>query len=182
MHRLQENVVINIKNKSHAVTAEIEVPDGGARGVIAAQGGNTGGWSLYAHEGRLRYAYNFTGAQAVHRRAPSRPLPAGTHQVRMEFAYDGGGIGKGGAVTLYVDGDKVGEGRVERTHWGIFSMDETTEVGCDVGAPVSRRLRPAGQRVHRHGQWVQIDIDAAAEDVDHLISPEERFRLAMAKQ
>ena len=149
--------------------------------MIAAQGGSTGGWSLYTHDGRLRYAYNFTGAR-LYNVAGDTPLPAGEHQVRMEFAYDGGGIGKGGDVTLYLDGDKVGEGRVERTHWGIFSMDETTEVGSDAGAPVSEDYGPADNAFNGKVNWVQIDIDAAAEDVDHLISPEERFRLAMAKQ
>ena len=100
----------------------------------------------------------------------------------MEFAYDGGGVGKGGTVTLYLDGDKVGEGRVERTHWGIFSMDETTEVGSDAGAPVSDDYGPGDNAFSGKVTWVQIDIDSAAEDVDHLISPAERFRLAMAKQ
>jgi hypothetical protein len=181
MHRLQENVVINTKNKSHAITAELEVPDGGATGVIAAQGGATGGWSLYTRDGALRYAYNFTGAR-IYCVSSDSPLPPGTHQVRMEFAYDGGGIGKGGDTSLYLDGDKVGDGRVERTHWGIFSMDETTEVGSDAGARVSDDYGPAGNAFNGKVRWVQIDVDAAAEDLDHLISTEERFHLAMAKQ
>ena len=140
-----------------------------------------GGWSLYAHEGRLRYAYNFSGA-ALYIVGSDTPLPAGTHQVRMEFAYDGDGIGKGGDITLYLDGDKVGEGRVERTHWGIFSMDETTEVGSDAGSPVTEDYATGDNEFTGKVEWVQIDIDAAAADKDHLISPEERFRLAMAKQ
>lgn len=181
MRRLQENVVINIRNKSHSVTAEITVPESGAGGVIIAQGGSTGGWALYALDGKLRYVYNFTGARYYYVGSET-PLPAGTHQVRMEFVYDGGGIGKGGDVTLYVDGSAVGAGRVERTHWGIFSMDETTEVGSDAGAPVSEEYGPSGNEFNGNVAWVQLDIDAAAEDLDHLISPEERFRVAMAKQ
>jgi hypothetical protein len=149
--------------------------------VIVAQGGSTGGWALYAHEGHLKYGYNFVGAKYFYTAADT-PLPAGTHQVRMEFAYDGGGVGKGGTVTLYLDGDKVGEGRVERTHWGIFSMDETAEVGSDAGAPVSEDYGPTANQFTGKVNWVQIDVDAAAEDLDHLISPEERFHLAMAKQ
>ena len=109
-------------------------------------------------------------------------LPAGVHQVRMEFAYDGGGIGKGGTITLYVDGDQVAEGRVERTHLFIFSMDETTEVGNDAGSPVSEDYGPTGNAFIGKVAWVQLDIDAAAADADHLIAPEERFRIAMAKQ
>ena len=149
--------------------------------MIIAQGGSTGGWSLYTLDGCLRYAYNFTGAQ-LYTVGSEVPLPAGSHQVRMEFTYDGGGIGKGGAVTLYLDGAQVGEGRVERTHWGIFSMDETTEVGSDAGAPVTPDYGPSGNDFSGSVTWVQIDIDAEAENVDHLISPEHRFNIAMAKQ
>jgi arylsulfatase A-like enzyme len=181
MHRLQENAVITIKNKSHSVTAEIEVPKSGAQGVIIAQGGDVGGWSLYVREGRLRYCYNVCGVKRFYIGADS-PLPAGTHQARMEFAYDGGGLGKGGTVTLYVDGRKVGEGRVERTHPFCFSMDETTDIGGDMGAPVSEEYGPRGNEFNGKVKWVQIDIDAAAADVDHMVKPEERFMVAMAKQ
>jgi arylsulfatase len=100
----------------------------------------------------------------------------------MEFTYDGGGPGKGGDVTLYLDGEQVGQGRVERTHWGIFSMDETTDVGSDAASPVSQDYGPADNEFAGKVHWVQIDIDAAAADQDHLINPEERFRIAMAKQ
>src|SRR4029079_5019230 len=127
MRRIQENAVINTKNKSHSVTAEVDVPGPGAKGVIVAQGGGMGGWSLYAHEGKLKYFYNFLGMLHFEVTATS-PLPAGTHQARMEFTYEGGGIGKGAAVALYVDGKKAGEGRVDRTHALFFSMDETLEV------------------------------------------------------
>ena len=113
MGRLSRTRVVNIKNKSYAVTAEVDVPDGGAEGVIIAQGGSFGGWSLYAKDGRPKYCYNFLGLAAVLRRRRPTPMPAGKHQVRMEFAYDGGGLGKGGTVTLYLDGEKVGEGRVD---------------------------------------------------------------------
>ncbi|MBW8711585.1 MAG: hypothetical protein JF631_11195 [Mycobacterium sp.] len=181
MRRLQENSVINTKNKSHSVTAEIEVPASGANGVIVAQGGNMGGWSLYVHESRLKYCYNLLGIQQFYTGSDS-PLPAGTHQVRMEFTYDGGGIAKGGTVTLYVDGKKIGEGRVERTQPFEFSMDETLDIGCDVGEPVAADYGPRGNAFSGKVKWVQIDIDAAAEDVDHMIGAEERFNLAMARQ
>ena len=109
MGRLGENAVLNVKNKSHTVTAEVVVPDGGASGVIVSQGGITGGWSLYAKDGKLTYCYNYFGLDQTVIAAETL-LPAGTHQVRMEFAYDGGGVGKGGAVTLYVDGQPIGRG------------------------------------------------------------------------
>jgi len=110
------------------------------------------------------------------------PLPAGKHQARMEFTYDGGGIGKGAAVALYVDGKKVGEGRVARTHAFFFSMDETLEVGCDMGEPVSDDYAARDNSFSGKVNWVQIDIDAAAKDADHKIGAEERFQVVMARQ
>lgn len=181
MRRLQENTVINTKNKSHSVTAEIEVPESGAAGVIVAQGGNNGGWSLYAHEGRLKYHYNVLGALRFDVTADSA-LPAGRYQARMEFAYDGGGHGKGADITLFVDGKAVGKGRVERTHSFAFTLDETLEIGRDMGEPVSEDYGSRNNAFNGRVQWVQIDIDEAAADKDHLIAPEERFRLAMVRQ
>jgi arylsulfatase len=181
MRRISENAVINTKNKSHSVTAEIEVPASGARGVIVAQGGNMGGWSLYVHDAKLKYHYNFVGILHFEVTTTSR-LPTGTHQVRMELKYDGGGIGRGGAVALYLDGSKVGQGRVERTHALLFSMDETLEIGCDVGEPVSRDYDARDNTFSGKVHWVQIDVDAKAKDLDHVIAPEERFQLAMARQ
>jgi len=181
MSRLSENSVINIKNKSHSVTAEIEVPESGADGVIIAQGGAFGGWSLYARAGRPTYCYNLLGVQRF-KVTGDAVLGAGEHQVRAEFAYDGGGLGKGGDITLYVDGDQVGEGRVEATVPMIFSADETADVGSDAASPVSDDY--AGETSQFNGaiRWVQIDIADSAEDLDHLITPEERLAIAMARQ
>jgi arylsulfatase A-like enzyme len=181
MRRLSENSVINTKNKSHSVTAEIEVPTSGVKGVIVAQGGNMGGWALYAQEGKLKYYYNFLGLQPNEVTASS-PLPAGKHQVRMESVYDGGGLGKGADIALYVDGKKVGEGHVKRTHAFFFSMDETLEVGCDVGEPVSPDYGLRDNAFTGKVNWVQIDVDAAAKDVDHMIAAAERYQLAVARQ
>jgi arylsulfatase len=181
MRRVQENSVITTKNKSHSVTADIEVPASGAKGVIVAQGGAMGGWSLYAHEGRLKYFYNLLGVKHFAVTASTRLAP-GEQQVRMEFDYDGGGLGKGATVSLYVDGRKIGEGRVERTHLFIFALDETTEVGCDLGEPVSLDYGARGNEFNGKVNWVQIDIDAAAKDIDHKLGAEQRYHLAMARQ
>jgi arylsulfatase len=181
MRRVQENTVINTKNKSHSVTADIDVPASGAKGVIIAQGGSQGGWAMYAHDGRLRYHYNLLGAKRAAVTSDS-PIPAGSHQVRMEFAYDGGGLGKGANVTLYCDGKPIGKGRIERTHLFAFALDETTEVGCDVGEPVSDDYGARGNEFNGKVKRVQIDIDDAAKDVDHMIGAEERFSFAMARQ
>jgi arylsulfatase len=100
----------------------------------------------------------------------------------MEFRYDGGGIGKGGDVALFVDGARVGAGRVEATVPVVFSADETTDVGGDSATPVSDDYGPRDAAFTGRIRWVQIDLDRAAEDLDHLITPEERYRIAMARQ
>jgi arylsulfatase len=181
MGRLTESAVINVKNKSHSVTAELEVTDRGAEGVIVAQGGAFAGWSLYVKGGKPKYCYNLFGVQRFHVEGDTE-IPSGTHQVRMEFAYDGGGLGKGGTVALFVDGAKTGEGRVEGTVPLIFSADETCDVGSDTASPVSDDYTSETSRFTGKVEWVQIDIDDAAEDLDHLISPEERLHIAMARQ
>jgi arylsulfatase len=181
MGQLSENSVISIKNKSHSVTAEITVPAAGAEGVIVAQGGNIGGWSLYAKGGKLKYCYNLLGIQYFYAEAAD-VLPAGDHQVRMEFAYDGGGLGKGGTATLYVDGKEVGAGKVAATAAMIFSADDGCDVGHDSGSPVSLDYGPQGNAFTGVVKGVEIAIAAAAENLDHLVSPEEAVRIAMARQ
>jgi arylsulfatase len=180
MGRLSENSVVVIKNRSHAITAQVAVPDGGADGVIISQGGAFGGWSLYATDGgRPAYCYNLFGLQRF-KIYGEQPIPAGEHQLRAEFAYDGGGLGKGGTVTLYVDGVQVGEGRVDATEPMMFSADETTDVGGDTATPVSDDYRPKTSTFTGRVRWVQIELDV--DDHDHLISPEERLKIAMARQ
>jgi hypothetical protein len=181
MKRLSENSVLALKNKSHSVTAQVEAPEGGAEGVIIAQGGAFGGWVLYAKEGRPVYCYNLAGLSRTKIEA-SQPIPAGEHQVRMEFAYDGGGLGKGGKVTLFIDGSEVGDGQLVATIPMLFSADETTDVGSDTGTPVSDDYGPRSSEFNGTVSWVQLDIDENAEDLDHLITPEERMRIAMARQ
>src|SRR4029078_12874033 len=167
MARLTENVVLNIKNKSHSVTAEVTVGDEGADGVIVAQGGAFAGWSLYVKDCRPKYAYNLFGVQhfAVEGDAP---IPPGTHQVRMEFTYDGGGLGTGGAVALYLHGAKAGEGRVEGTVPMIFSADETCDVGSDTASPVSDDYTSAGSRFTGDVEWGEVGIYDAAAELQHV--------------
>jgi Sulfatase len=181
MGRLSENSVLNVKNKSHSVTAELQVPEGGAEGVIVAQGGAFAGWSLYVKDGRPKYCYNLFGLQRFYVDGGAE-IPSGSHQVRMEFAYGGGGLAKGGTVSLYVDGEKTGEGRVEGTVPMMFSGDETCDVGSDTASPVSDDYTSEGSRFTGTVNWMQLDIDEAAEDLDHLITPEERLKIAMARQ
>jgi len=178
---LPENIVLNVKNKSHAVTAKVVIPKDGAKGVILAQGGVFGGWSIYAKEGRPTYCYNLLGLQ-YSKIEGKKQIPAGEHQVRMEFAYDGGGLGKGGTVSLYIDGEKTGEGRLDRTAPNLFSLDDKTDVGSDRCTPVSDDYDSAGSEFNGQIKWIQIDLGEDAKDADHLITPEERYRVAMARQ
>jgi arylsulfatase len=98
----------------------------------------------------------------------------------MAFKYDGGGTGKGGGVTLYVDGKSVGQGRVDNTVPMAFSADETCDVGKEAGSPVSPDYGPTGNEFSGEVNWVQNDLEK--DDSDHLVSAEERFRVAMARQ
>jgi len=135
MAGIQENVFINVKNKSLTITAEVEIPQGGAKGAILVQGGRFGGWALYMKDGKPAYAYNRLDLQRYTVAAPET-LPPGKATIKFDSKYDGGGIGKGGTGTLSVNGQKVAEGRIERTQPFFFSADETAEVGIDLGTPV----------------------------------------------
>jgi arylsulfatase len=136
---MSENVFINIKNKSKTITAEVDVPEDGGNGTIIAQGGRFGGWSLYVKDGVPAYDYNFVGLQRFTVEADQK-LEPGKSTVRFEFAYDGGGLAKGGLATIYINDEKVGEGRIERTQPMVFSADETADVGIDLATPVVERI------------------------------------------
>jgi arylsulfatase len=137
---MSENVFINIKNRPISLTAEVEIPEGViANGILIAQGGRFGGWALYVKNGIVAYDYNFLGMERYTVEA-SEKLTMGEHTIKFDFAYDGGGPGKGGLGTLYIDGKKVGEGRIERTQSAIFSADETADVGIDLATPVVERI------------------------------------------
>ncbi len=137
MTGMMENAFINVKNRSHSITAEVEIPVGGGEGVILAQGGRFAGWSLYMKDGSVSYVHNWVGKEHYTVTAPE-PLPGGKATIRYEFAYEGGDApGMGGMGTLYVNGQQVAEGRIERTTSFLFSADETVDVGVDEATPVT---------------------------------------------
>jgi arylsulfatase len=178
MRRLSENSVISIKNKSFSVTAQVVVPAAPLEGVIIAQGGAFGGWAFYAKEGKTRFVYNLLGLREFITES-EQVVPAGEHQLRVEFAYDGGGLGKGGDVTLLLDGGPIGRGRVEVTQPLIFSADETTDIGDDISMPVT----PDYERATRFNGTIElVQIDVGKDDHSHLIDAEELVRVAMARQ
>jgi len=133
---MSENVFINVKNRSFSITADVEIPQSGANGVILAQGGRFGGWSLYLKDGKPTYCYNFLGLQQFKVSSP-QALPAGKATIRMNFDYDGGGIGKGGTATILVNDEKAASGRIEHTQPIMFSADETAGVAVDDATPVT---------------------------------------------
>lgn len=181
MGGLNENAVLNIKNKSHSITAQVSVPEGKpCEGAILSQGGFGAGWIFYVKDAHLKYCYNFAGLEKYTVSA-TQPLPSGEHQVRMEFGYDGGGLGKGGTVTLYIDGKAVGSGRVERTIAMGFSADETSDVGLKRGAPITPDLPTHNNAFTGTVQVIVIDADTK-ENVDHLISREDLVNMLMALQ
>jgi arylsulfatase A-like enzyme len=136
MTGMSENAFINVKNRSHTITADVDIPKSGANGVILAQGGRFGGWSLFVKDGKPTYTYNWLGLQR-YTVAAKQALPAGKTTIRVEFAYDGGGAGKGGVGTLFVNGKNVATGRIERTQCCAFSIDDAADVGADEGTPVT---------------------------------------------
>jgi arylsulfatase A-like enzyme len=182
MGRLTEATVLNLKNVSHAVAADIDVPESGAAGVIVAQGGAFGGWSLYLRADSVPvYAYNLLGLQLV-KVAGATPLTPGRHRVVMAFDYDGGGPGLGGTVRLLVDGEVTGEGRLERTVPLVFSLDETLDVGRDSASPVSDDYSAEDSAFTGTIRQVRLEIAEGAADFSHLIDPLQRLAVALARQ
>jgi arylsulfatase len=180
MGGLNENGIINLKNKSHAVTVQLDIPQGAAtHGVLLAQGGVGGGWMFFVKDGKPAYFYNFLGLAQTEIVA-TEALTPGKRQVRMEFAYDGGGIAKGGNVTLYIDGKSVGSGRLEQTAPIIFSCDETSDVGVKRGSPMKPDMPAATTEFS--GSVIAVAIETSGENNDHLLDREQVLAMIMARQ
>jgi arylsulfatase A-like enzyme len=179
---MSEHVFINLKNKSHTISAEVEIPQGGASGVILAQAGRFGGWSLYMKDGKPTYTYNFLGLQRF-TVAASQPLAAGKTTIRYEFASDGPGMGKGGIGTIFVNGQKVAEGRIEHTQCCFFSADEGTDVGVDEGTPVTEDYKEGNNKFTGKINSVTIDLKemkAADAGVEQHVVSEAHARKTLA--
>jgi arylsulfatase len=155
--KMSENVFINIKNRSLTITADVEIPKSGANGVILAQGGRFGGWSLYFKSGKPIYVYNLLGLQRF-TVAAAQTVPSGKATIRFEFAYDGGGLAKGGLGTMYVNDKKVAEGRIGRTQPIAFSADETADVGEDDATPVTEDYKAYDNKFTGKILKVKVDV------------------------
>ena len=157
------------------------VPEGKpCHGVIISQGGFAGGWMLYVKDGHLTYCYNFAGLEK-YLVTSTQAVPSGEHQLRMEFAYEGGGLGKGGTVSLYIDGKSVGAGKIERTLPMVFSIDETYDLGIKRGSPITSDLPTENTAFTGTVRVVVIETDSK-ESVDHLISHDQLINILMARQ
>lgn len=154
--RLTEESAPNVKNRSHVITVDLEV-DVGVNGVLVAQGGRFGGWSLYCVDGVPSYAYNFVGRDVTIVRG-NAPMGVGVHELVARFAYDGGSPGSGATVTLVLDGVAVGSGRISETTAYYFSFDETFNVGVDRGTPVVDDYPPVHNRFRGTIRQVRFDL------------------------
>ena len=161
MTGMMENAFLNVRNKSSTITADVEVPANGGNGAIIVQGGRFGGWALYVKDGKPGYEYNFLGLKRFTVASP-KPLAAGKSTIKLDFAYDGGGLAKGGMATLFVNGAQVAQGRIEHTQPMIFSADETADVGIDLGTPVVEAIgAEARSRFTGHIPKVVVEIRGA---------------------
>jgi len=158
MDGMLENTFMNVKNRSKTITAEVEIPEGGADGVILAQGGRFGGWALYMQDGKPIYTYNFLGLERF-TVASDSTVPAGAATIVLDFAYDGGGLGKGGKATISVNGKAVAEGRIEKTQPLIFSADETADVGLDNQTPVAEGIGIGRDETRFSGKIHKVTLD-----------------------
>jgi hypothetical protein len=165
MSAMLENAALDTKNRSHTITAEIEVPHSGGERVIIAQGGRFGGWTLYIKGGKLKYCYNWLDRDRYTVESKD-PLPAGKATVKFEFKYDGGGLGKGGTVALYVNDQKVGEGRIDKSQPFIFSADETEDVGEDLGTPVTEDYKEGDNKFTGTIEKITLAVTPPPAEVD----------------
>ena len=134
--RIPEGAAPDMKNKSYKITADVVIPKNGANGILITHGGRFSGYGLYLLNGKPTFAYNLAGVKH-YKIASKTALSAGTHNIQLDFKYDGGGLGKGGLATLQVNGKTVASGRIDRTLPFRLSLDETMDCGEDTGTPIN---------------------------------------------
>jgi arylsulfatase len=154
---ITENAFINIKNRSYTITGDVELPDGNANGVIISQAGRFGGWTLYMKAGKLHHEYNYFGLEHTNI-ASSELVAAGKHTIKYEFVFDGGKPGAGGQSILYVDGQKVAEGKIPKTQPYAYSADEGVDVGVDNETPVSNDYKERDNKFTGTIKKITVDV------------------------
>ena len=180
MTHLMEMTVLNVKNRSHTITAEVEIPEGGAEGVLIAQGGKFAGWSLYVKDNAAKYVHNWFDVDYYYVGGEEK-LPTGKVNIRYHFNFEGDAPGGGGTGTLYVNKRKVAEGKIEKTVPFIFSADETMDIGGDLALPVTDDY-PEGESNKFSGKlnWVRVDLEE--DNVSHLEPEELKYHRTLARQ
>jgi arylsulfatase len=171
--RIPEGVAPDLKNKSYQIKAEVEIPEGGAEGILLTHGGRFSGYGLYLLQGRPVFTYNLAGVARYSVAGPDTLSP-GKHIILFDFKYDGGGLAKGGVGTLQVDGKTVATGRIERTLPFRISGDETLDCGEDTGTPVSEDYQVPFRFT---GDLKKVTIDLTPEN----LSAEDERKLREAK-
>jgi arylsulfatase len=151
--RLAENAAPNMKNRSWSVEASLKVGDNGSEGVIFAFGGVSAGMSFYVADSKPIFDYNWFDEHYIVK--SNKPLPAGEDMLRLDFNYDGEGAGKGGTASIFINNEKVAEGRIEKTVAGRFGID-TFGIGADTGAPVTFDYAPP---FAFNGKIEKVDIE-----------------------
>jgi arylsulfatase len=180
MSHLTENTVLNVKNCSHTITAEVEIPEGDSNGIIIAQGGRFAGWSLYVKDSAIKYCHNWFDMEFYYV-GGEKKLPTGTVNIRYHFSFEGDAPGGGGTGTLFINDEKVADGRIEKTVPFMFSVDETLDIGGDLALPVTDDY-PEGVSNEFSGKihWVRIDLEE--DNVSHLEPEELKYHRALARQ
>ena len=168
MTGMMESALINIRNRSYSITADVEVPKKNANGVIICQGGRFGGWTLYLKDARPVYTYNWVGLNR-YTIAAKRPIPAGKATIRFEFTTDGGKLGAGGTGSIFVNGAKVATGRIENSNGLLFSADEGADVGVDEGTPVTEDYAGTDSRFTGKIDQVTIDLKPIGPDINDKV-------------
>ncbi len=178
--RIPEHVAPNTMNRSWAVEAHVEVPSGGAEGPIVVMGGDTNGWSLYLKEGKPTFCYNLASIELTYIRG-AKPVAPGRHVVRYDFEKLGKEpFGAGGMGRIFVDGQKVAEGEIPTTAAFGYSLDETFDIGCDKGAPVTDEYLPFAAF---SGKIIKVDVDLKPDVAgDAARHAKEQFAQAMVRQ
>lgn len=175
--RIPEANAPDTKNRSWSMTAHLEIPVGGATGPVCVIGGHTNGWSLYLNAGTPTFCYNLAGAQVTYIRG-SEPLTAGAHEIRFEFEKTGSEqFGAGGDGRLFVDGDQAAEDAIPRTAAFGYSLDETFDVGCDKGSPVTHEYPALSSFT---GRIIKVEFDLKPDFEAH--GTEAALGLAMVRQ
>jgi len=177
---MSENVFINVKNRPVTITAEVEVPQGGANGAIIVQGGRFGGWALYVKDNVPGYDYNFLGLMRTSI-VSNKPLAPGKNTIKLDFAYDGPGLGKGGTGTLYVNGEKEAEGKIPHTQAMTFSADETADVGIDLGTPVVEAVG-CEEKSRFKGHIPKVTVEVGAIQIADKAEAEQATKKALKKK